>query len=424
VTTSPATSQYKWYVLGILTLAQTCHSVDRAIIGLVLEPVGKEFGFSDTQRGFLAGFAYGLFFALAAIPFGMMVDRFSRRNLMTIALALWSGCTALCGFATGYWSLLAGRAAVGVAEAGGTPTGLSILSDYFAKENRATAMGAWYLSAGLGTAIAAFGGGWVIAEYGWRVAFYAAGIPGLILAPILFLTVREPVRGNTDDAPPKSTESNLPPRIATLFRTPGYAHCVIAVILIAAAIFGMSIWITTFLIRSHDLPIKQAGLVTAIAYGILGSLGGFAAGWIADGLNRRRGGGFDAARTAAFASIIPVLTAITGIAAMLSPSLSMCLAFLFLCGFFSSSYNGPFYAVVTHIAGPERRGLAVSIIQMGANLIGVGMGAYLIGAVSQYVGGNNGVAWGIGLAMLFSLWGALHLWLASQAIRRGQAGTT
>jgi MFS family permease len=418
VSIAPPANHYKWYVLGILTLAQTCHSVDRAIIGLVLEPIGKEFGFTDSQRGFLAGFAYGLFFALAAIPFGMMVDRFSRRKLMAAALAVWSGCTALCGLATGYWSLLAGRASVGMAEAGGTPTGLSLLSDYFAKENRATAMGAWYLSAGMGTAIAAFGGGWVIAEYGWRTAFYAAGIPGLVLAPILYFTVREPVRGGSDVVPVAATETALLPRIKRLLRTPGYAHMVIAVVLIAAAIFGMSIWVTTFLIRSHGLPIKQAGLATAIAYGILGSLGGFAAGWVADWLNRRRGGGFDPAATAAFAAIIPVLTALTGIAAMLAPSLPLCIAFLFLCGFFSSSYNGPFYAVLAHIAGPELRGLAVSIVQMGANLIGVGMGAYLIGSVSQYVGGNDGVAWGIGLAMLFSLWGGVHLWLASRAIGR------
>jgi MFS family permease len=170
VTPAPAASNYKWYVLGILTLAQTCHSIDRAIIGLVLEPVGKEFGFSDTQRGIVAGFAYGVFFALAAIPFGLMVDRFSRRKLMTIALTLWSGCTALCGFATGFWSLLAGRASVGISEAGGTPMGMSLLSDYFVKEQRATALGVWYLSSGVGLSIAFFVGGWVIADHGWRAA--------------------------------------------------------------------------------------------------------------------------------------------------------------------------------------------------------------------------------------------------------------
>jgi MFS family permease len=418
VTPAPAASAYRWYVLGILTLAQTCHSIDRAIIGLVLEPVGKEFGFSDSQRGIIAGFAYGVFFALAAIPFGMAVDRFSRRKLMTIALTLWSGCTALCGFATGFWSLFAGRAAVGVAEAGGAPTGMSLLSDYFVREQRATALGIWYLSSGVGLSIAFFVGGWVIADHGWRVAFFAAGIPGLVLAPILYLTVREPVRGNTDDVPVGATVQRLRVRIGALAARPGLTHCFIAIILIATGIYGMSTWITSFLIRTHEVPIKQAGLLVAITYGVLGSVGGFAAGWGVDWLNKRRGG-FDAARTAAFGSAIPLLTALTGMAAMVAPSLNLCLVFLFACGFFSASYNGPVYAVIVTVAGPDLRGLAVSMVQMGANLIGVGAGAFLIGAVSQYVGGTRGVAWGIGIALLFTLWGGLHLWLAARAIRRG-----
>ncbi|WP_374145090.1 spinster family MFS transporter [Sphingomonas sp. 28-63-12] len=417
MTPAPATGRYKWYVLGILTLAQTCHSIDRAIIGLVLEPVGSEFGLSDTQRGIIAGFAYGIFFALAAIPFGIAVDRFNRRKLMTIALTLWSGCTALCGFATGFWSLLLGRAAVGITEAGGTPMGMSLLSDYFVKEQRATALGIWYLSSGVGLSIAFFVGGWVIADHGWRSAFFAAGIPGLLLAPILYLTLREPVRGNTDAAPTTIATTGLWRRIGELAAIPGLTHCFIAIVLIATGIYGMSTWITSFLIRTHGVPIKQAGLLVAITYGVLGSVGGFAAGWGVDWLNARRGG-FDAARTAAFGSVIPLLTAASGMAAMIAPSLNLCLIFLFACGFFSASYNGPIYAVIVTLAGPDLRGLAVSIVQMGANLIGVGAGAFLIGAISQYVGGTHGVAWGIGIALLFTLWGGLHLWLASRTIRR------
>src|SRR3546814_5986185 len=128
-------------VLGFLTLSQTCHGIDRAIIGLVLAPVGKEFGLSDGELGFLAGFAYGIFFAIAALPFGIAVDRYNRRNLMTIALTMWSGATALCGLAVGFWTLFLGRAAVGTAEAAGSPTGMSLLSDYFDKAKRSTAIG-------------------------------------------------------------------------------------------------------------------------------------------------------------------------------------------------------------------------------------------------------------------------------------------
>ncbi|CAM8672814.1 D-galactonate transporter [Sphingobium sp. AntQ-1] len=417
-----AMGRYPWYVLGILTLAQTCHGIDRAIIGLVLAPVGREFALTDGQLGILAGFAYGIFFALAALPFGMAVDRWNRRNLMAAALTLWSGATALCGLATGFWTLVIGRAAVGTAEAGGSPTGMSLLSDYFGEDRRATAIGIWYLSSGIGLAIAFVVGGAIVQNVGWRWAFVAAGVPGLLLAPILLLTVREPRRGALDAPAPAQRDdpAGLMQRIGLLAARPGLLYCIGAIVLIAAGIYGMSTWLTTFLIRVHDMPIARAGTLIAIAYGGLGSLGGFLAGWVIDAINRRRGG-FDPARTALFGAFIPLLTAVTGIATMLVQDLQPMLVLMMACGFLSASYNGPIYAVIVTIAGPRLRGLAVSVVQLGANLIGVGAGTYLIGAVSDYVGGNEGVAWGIGTAMLFTFAGGLMLLMASRAIRRSPA---
>ena len=418
---------YSWTVLGVLTLAQTCHGIDRAIIGLVLEPLGREFELSDGQLGVLAGFAYGIFFAFAAIPFGVAVDRFNRRNIMAAALTAWSGATALCGLVTGFWTLFAGRAVVGIAEAAGSPTGMSILSDYFDKNRRATAIGIWYLSSGIGLAIAFVVGGAIVQAYGWRWAFIAAGVPGLLLAPILLLTVREPVRGGLDveettqSVPQPGPDGTLIERIRLLFNRPGLFHCIVAIVLIATGIYGMSTWLTTFLIRVHDLPIARAGIAIAIAYGILGSLGGFAAGWAADSLNRRRGG-FEPARTAMLGATIPFATAVAGLGTVIFNDVNLVYISMMTCGFFSASYNGPIYSVIVHQAGPRLRGLAVSLVQLGANLIGVGAGAYLIGAVSQAVGGTRGLAWGIGFAMIFVVWGGVHLLLASRAIRR--AATT
>jgi len=419
MSTATQVSRYPWYVLGVLTLAQTCHGIDRAIIGLVLAPLGREFALSDTQLGILAGFAYGIFFALAALPFGIAVDKFNRRNLMTAALTLWSGATALCGLATGFWTLLAGRACVGVAEAGGSPTGMSLLSDYFGEDRRATAIGIWYLSSGIGLAIAFILGGMIVQEAGWRWAFVAAGIPGLVLAPLLLFTVREPRRGAHDAVVVAEADQplGLLQRIGLLAGRPGLLLCICAIVLIAAGIYGMSTWLTTFLIRVHGIPIARAGMFIAIAYGGLGSLGGFLAGWVIDIVNRRRGG-FAPARTTLFGATIPLLTAATGIGTVLVRDLDSMLALLMVCGFLSASYNGPIYAVIVTIAGPRLRGLAVSLVQLGANLIGVGAGTYLIGAISDYVGGTEGVAWGIGTAMLFTFAGGVLLLLASRSIRR------
>jgi predicted MFS family arabinose efflux permease len=415
--TSPAQQHaYRWYVLAILTLAQTCHGIDRAVIGLVLKPFGTEFGLSGAQLGLLAGVAYGVPFALAAIPFGYAVDRFNRKTLMTIALSAWSAATALCGAASGFWSLLAGRAAVGMTEAGGSPTGMSLLSDYFGTDKRATAIGIWYLSSGIGFAIAFFAGGWIVADYGWRWAFVAAGIPGLLLAPFLFLTVREPVRGLQDTSPAQN-DARLWERLRALVACPGIAYAIAAITCIATGIYGMSIWLASFLVDSHAFALPKAGLVVAVAYGILGSVGGLAAGWGADRINARRGG-FDPAHTARLASAIPMLTAVSGLLAVSAETSNRAVAFLMIAGFFSASYNGPVYAIIVTIAGPQLRGLAVSAVQMSANLIGVGLGAWLIGKVSDTVGGKNGVAWGIGTAMLFCIAGGMLLLLASRQIRR------
>ena len=184
----------------------------------------------------------------------------------------------------------------------------------------------------------------------------------------------------------------------------------------------MSIWLASFLIASHGFGIASAGLTVAIAYGILGSFGGLAAGWIADRLNARRGG-FDPARTALLGALIPFATAASGLAAVSSNDITAVLGFLMIAGFFSAAYNGPIYAVIVTIAGPQLRGLAVSSVQLSANLIGVGLGAWLIGKVSDVVGGKDGIAWGIGTAMLFCIAGGVLLLLASRQIRTHAAKT-
>ncbi len=416
------TPAYSWAVLGVLTAVQTSHGIDRAIIGLVLEPLGRDFELSDGQLGVLAGFAYGIFFALAAIPFGVAVDRFNRRNIMAAALTVWSAATAFCGLASGFWSLFVGRSMVGIAEAAGSPTGISILSDYFDKDRRATAIGIWYLSSGIGLAIAFIVGGAIVQTYGWRWAFMAAGIPGLVLMPVLLLAVREPVRGGLDEKLPASgqpiaAEAGLRARIGELLSRPGLAHCILAIVLIATGIYGMSTWLTTFLIRVHGFEISDAGMLIAIAYGVLGSVGGLAAGWAVDMLNRRKGG-FRPDRTALFGAIIPFASALTGLGTVYFQDVTLVIVSMLTCGFFSASYNGPIYSVIAHQAGPKLRGLAVSLVQLGANLIGVGAGAYLIGAISEAVGGTRGVAWGIGFAMIFVAWGGIHLLLATRSIKR------
>ncbi|KUR76675.1 MFS transporter [Novosphingobium sp. Fuku2-ISO-50] len=409
-------SGYRWYVLAALTLAQTCHGLDRAVIGLVLKPIGSEFHLTGAQLGLLAGLAYGLPFALAAIPFGYAADRFTRKSLLTGALLAWSGATALCAMTGGYAGLLGGRAAVGLAEAGGSPTGLSILSDYFGADRRSTAIGIWYLSSGIGFAVAFFVGGMIVANHGWRITFLVAGLPGLLVAPLVFLTVKEPRRGALDRIAGTLSKETLAHRLRLLFARPGIAWGVLAITCIATGIYGMSTWLVTYLVDSHAMSLPRAGMIVAIAYGLLGSVGGLGAGWGVDRVHARAGG-FDSARTAWIGAGIPVVTAITGLAAVSAPSSSAAVAWIMAAGMFSAAYNGPVNAMIVTQAGPQLRGLAVACVQTSANLIGVGLGAWLIGKVSDVVGGRNGVAWGIGAAMIFCLFGGVFLMLAACQIR-------
>ena len=419
LTQTNAISRYRWYVLAVLTLAQTCHGLDRAVIGLVLKPVGAEFHLTGSQLGLLAGLAYGLPFALAAIPFGFAVDRFTRTRLLTGALLGWSAATALCAMVGGFASLLGARAAVGLAEAGGSPTGLSILSDYFGSDRRSTAIGIWYLSSGIGFAIAFFAGGLIVAHYGWRMTFIAAGLPGLAVAPLVLLTLREPRRGAHDPAQSGANAESLLLRLRVLFARPGVAWGVLAITSIATGIYGMSTWLATFLVDSYAMALPRAGVVVAIAYGVLGSVGGLAAGWGVDRIHARSGG-FDAARTAAISALIPLATAISGLLAVSAGSSTNAIIWIMVAGLFSASYNGPVNALIVTQAGPQMRGLAVAATQTCANLFGVGFGAWLIGKVSDVVGGSHGVGWGIGAAMMFCVLGGGFLLLAARQIQMKQ----
>ena len=193
-------SRFGWYALAVMVLIFSCNFLDRAVLSLVAEPVRKEFGLSDSQLGVLNGFAFGLMFAVAGIPIGLLVDRVNRSRLLACMVFLWSGATAACGLAQSYVWLLIGRMAVGAAESGGAPTSYSLMSDYFPPRQRSTAVGFYYLGGAVGGLMCWLVGSRVAAHYGWRAALYVAAVPGITLAVLAFTTLREPKRGATEPA--------------------------------------------------------------------------------------------------------------------------------------------------------------------------------------------------------------------------------
>ena len=183
------------YALSVLVVVYTFNFIDRQILSILLEPIKQDLGLSDSALGMLTGFAFALFYATLGIPIARFADRGNRRNLIALALTIWSGMTALSGVAQNFWHLLLARIGVGVGEAGCSPPAHSMIADYFPAENRATALGIYSLGIPFGILFGFIAGGWLNEFFGWRVAFFVVGIPGLLLALLVRYTLREPPRG-------------------------------------------------------------------------------------------------------------------------------------------------------------------------------------------------------------------------------------
>ena len=180
---------YRWYALGVLVLVFTSSHVDRQIMGILLQPIKNDLGASDTQMGFLIGLTFALFYATLGMPIAMLADRSNRRNIITIAITVWSAMTVACGYAQNFLHLSLMRIGVGIGEAGSSPPSHSMISDMFELKQRGTAMGIYALGVNLGLLIAYLGGGWMSEHWGWRMTFVAVGLPGLLLALLVRFTL-------------------------------------------------------------------------------------------------------------------------------------------------------------------------------------------------------------------------------------------
>src|SRR6202789_4020094 len=196
---APAVSATRrYYVLALLTAVYALNFLDRTIFNVLIEPIKKEFTLSDTAMGLLAGFGFVLFYSLLGIPIARIADRLNRRNIVAIAFAFWSAMTFVCGMASSVATLTLARIGVGLGESAGTPASQSILADLFSKNERPRALGIYAIGTYLGIFLGYFFGVWVNQFYGWRIAFLGVGLPGVLLALLLRMSVREPVRGGSD----------------------------------------------------------------------------------------------------------------------------------------------------------------------------------------------------------------------------------
>ncbi|MGH7028284.1 spinster family MFS transporter [Brevundimonas sp.] len=440
---------YRYYVLGILILIYMLNFLDRQIIGILAAPLKAEFGLSDSQFGLLGGLAFALLYSTLAIPIAWLADRVSRVWIMTAALTVWSGFTALCGVAGSFGQLFLCRMGVGIGEAGGVAPAYSLIADYFPKSQRARALAAYAFGIPLGMAAGTLVGGLLAATYGWRTAFIVVGVLGVLVAPILRLTIKDPTRGGMDapavvEAPKAAPVVQKAPPFGEVIKTlaPKPSFWLLAFGAASSSVcgYGVAAWLPSFFMRSFDLTLSQ----TAWYYSAIVMVGGVAGIWLGGVMADRLGKASKAAYplTPAIAFLISVpcfllamnspwlvqVLSLEGVALTVpfyGWKVDMALALAFLIFLIPTGLNltwlGPITAAVQHLASPAMRTTASALFLLINNLLGIAVGIYYFGWMSDLLRpafGEESLRWAIYTGMGFYLLSSALLFGASRTLKK------
>jgi MFS family permease len=405
------TNRYRYYVLALLTLGYVFNFVDRQVMTILIEPIKMEFGASDTQMGLLSGLAFALFYATLGIPVARLADRWSRRNVLAISMTTWSAVTALCATATGFWHLLLLRIGVGIGEAGGTPPSQSLLADYFPPEKRAFAQGILATAPNIGILVGLFGGALIAEAYGWRSVFLVFGIPGVLLAILIQLTIKEPLKVT---ASASEEGAGLFSTLGNIFRLPSFAHIMVGVGFTGIAGYGLGVWSPSFLVRVHNMSLVDAGLYLGLIGVFGGGLGTISSGLLVDRLARRD------KRWQLWLPAIGIFLALpTQLAFLLWPAehrlvmgdvdVPFALVFMALSAVFASFWIAPSYAAVQNLVPQCWRTQASALMLLAINLLGMGLGPLLVGMLSDLLSqfGDSSVRYGLSIGVSLSLVGGI-----------------
>lgn len=406
-----------WYALGLLLVVYIFNFIDRSILSILAEPIKKDLGLSDTQMGFLGGVAFAIFYTFVGIPVARLADTSVRRNVVAISLAIWSAMTVVCGLVTSFPQLLLARIGVAVGEAGGSPPSHSMISDLFPLNRRATALGIYALGIPAGGMIGTLMGGWLNEAYDWRTAFMVVGLPGLILAVIVRLTLREPVRG-ASDAQAETAPVMVP--VTAVFRflwsRRSFRFMVLGASLHSFVGYGVGFWIPAFLIRSHHLGTALIGELL-FYLGFAGLLGTFLGGWLGDRLARRDGRWY---------MWLPALATIIAIPFSLFfymwSDYRVAMIVAVLPAMLGAYYLAPTFALTQAMVGLRMRAMAASIMLFVINLIGLGLGPQLTGLLSDVLSrhtdlGAESLRWALVCVLMVNVLAAVCYFVASKDLR-------
>jgi MFS family permease len=411
---------YRNYVLGVLFVTYILNTVDRSpVLGVSLQFIKEEFGATDTQLGLLTGIAFALFYATMGIPIAAWADRGNRRNVLAIAVAFWSGMTALCGAAVNFVMLFFTRVGTAVGEAGGSPPSHSLISDYFPKSERARAFAIFALGVPFGTALGNYIAGQSIQAFGWRTTFMLVGLPGLAVALLVRLTVREPPRGLSDNVSTAARRAEPPGMLyalGVLWRVASFRHLCLAAALHSVVWYASSAFNAAFLIRSHGFIASEVGNWLAI-FSAVGGFGTFLGGVAADRLSTAR-------NDKRWYTWVPGIATLVMVPFQFGAYLSNDLRIAFPCFgvmmFLAAVFFGPSFAMTQALAPLKMRSVATSLLLFVQTLIGYGLGPLMAGRISDWLApsyGDEALRYALVVVGLVNIWAAGHYMWSARTLR-------
>lgn len=400
----------KAYVLFLLLLVYISNYADRILLGILLPYIKAEFNLTDTQLGFLHGTAFAIFYATLGVPIAIYADRGNRKFVIVAATTIWSAMTYVCGTAQSYWQLVFARIGVGIGEAGSNPPSHSIISDLFTLKYRGTALAIFSQGVSLGIVVGLYGGAQIAAEYGWRMAFFVLGLPGIAIALLVMLTMKEPQRGASEGR----VMTGQPPSIATTFKfiasQKSLVHILAGATLTTLVGYSGVLWWPSFIMRSHGLSPADMSAFLALVFGLGSGFGIFLGGFLSDYFGRRD------------VKLMPRVVAIAilfglpfGAALYLVDNSSLVFLIIGIPAAAGGMYLGPSIAMVQSLVAVRMRTVASALFLFIINLIGMGLGSLIIGALSDGMTpqlGQDALRYALLIVMVFNIWAVYHYWRA------------
>jgi predicted MFS family arabinose efflux permease len=403
------------YILVMLTLVYVVNYMDRNILNQLLPAIKVEFALSDADLGFLSGTVFAILYATLGVPLAWLADRVNRRNVIAISMMLFAAMTAVSAYAASFLQLVSARIGTGIGEAGTSPSVNSIISDLYAPKERAGALSFYATGLNVGLLLAFFGGGFIEQHYGWRAAFLAAGVPGLALAILFLLTVPEPKRGQVEKLADTGTVPHLGETIAYLFSRKSFLYIAFGCALASFGGYAGNTFVPVFLQRVFHLTPEMRGLLIGGLFGVVGGIGTYMSGVLADALSKRD------VRWNMYVIVIFIGGALPLMPLyFLSNSLGVAVACAIIPTMNGAAYLAPSYAMVQSLVPLRMRAQAAAILLFILNIIGFGMGPWAVGLESDLlrpVFGGDSIRWAMVSTMVTWAIAAICFIMASRHLK-------